>query len=118
MRYWCKKQSVFYRSHRNLSEAEHKTNKWAVVMTTAVTGDIIVPDVRLLPLHRISYPETARKVLAANPKKKLQKHEMEDLWDGIMYHVFNFEVTLWKQKKNEVVCLVGDKPSQIADHWL
>lgn len=72
-------------------------------MTSAATGDIIVPDVRMLPLHRISYPEIARKVLAANPKKKLQKLDMEDLWDGIIDSIYEFE-TLWEQKKMEVTC--------------
>lgn len=94
---------MFYQSRRNLSEAERKTNKWAVIMTSAVTGDIIVPDIRLLPLRRISYFDIARKVLAANPKKKLQKHEIEDLWDGIMRTVYDFEAKLWNQKKNDVM---------------
>lgn len=71
-------------------------------MTSAITGDIFVPDIRLFPLHRISYLETARKVLDANPKHKLQKHEIEDLWDGIMCTVYDYEATLWNGKKNEV----------------
>ena len=94
---------MFYQSRRNLSEAEHKTNRWAVIMTSAVTGDIIVPDIRVFPLCKVSYREIARKVLLANPGKKLQKHEMEDLWDGIMCTVFDFEATLWDRKKYEVI---------------
>ena len=77
-------QFTFHQSHRNLSEAERKANRWAVVTTSAATGDIIVPDVRVFSLSQVFYLKTVRKVLAANPKKKLQKHEMEDLWDGIM----------------------------------
>lgn len=71
-------------------------------MTSAATGDIIVPDIRVFPLFRVSYLETAKKVLAANPRRKLEKHEMEDLWDGIMDTVYDFEVTLWDRKKHEV----------------
>ena len=41
------------------------------MMTSAVKKDIIVPDISIFPLHRISYDEIARKVLAANPGKGL-----------------------------------------------
>ena len=78
-------------------------NRWAIIMTSAVKKNIIVPDISTFPLHRISYDKIARKVLAANPGKKLQKHEMEDLWDGIMNTIYDFEGTVWERKRNEVM---------------
>ena len=86
-------------------------------MTSAATGDIIVPDIRVFPLRRVSFIDTARKVLAANPDKKLQKHEMEDLWDGVMVTIYDFEVTLWDRKLHEVMCLIA-MPSQTVDRCI
>ena len=68
--------------------------KWAIIMTSAVTGDIIVPDIFISPLHRISYVALAKDVLIAYPTKKLQKHEMEDLWNDNIYIIYDFKATV------------------------
>lgn len=83
-------------------------------MTSAATGDIIVPDIRVFPLCRVSYLDTARKILAANPDKKLEKHEMDDLWDGVMVTIYDFEVTPWDRKLHEVI-FVTTMPSRTVD---
>lgn len=99
--------NVFHQSDRKLSEAERKTSRWAIIMTSAVTGNIIVPDLNLLPLHRISYVALAKEILIANPKKKLQKHEMDSLWNGIMSTIYDFEATLWDRKRHEVMVSIA-----------
>lgn len=71
-------------------------------MTHAVHGDVIVPDVVLRPLHRISYLDLVRKVLAANPTKDLDMFILCELWDALLTKVYYYEFNWRELKKVEV----------------
>ena len=73
-------------------------------MTHAVHGDVIVPDIALYSLHRISYLDLVRKVLAANPTKDLDLFTLNELWDAILSKVYDYEYDWREGKKNEVSC--------------
>lgn len=64
-------ESSFHVINCNLTERERKEFPSAVVMAKAVHGDVIVPDIVLRPLHRISFLVLVRKILVANPSKDL-----------------------------------------------
>lgn len=71
-------------------------------MTHAVYGDVILPDVVLRPLHRISYLDLVRKVLATNPTKDLDMFILCELWDALLTKVYDYEFNWRELKKVEV----------------
>lgn len=89
---------------RKFTEEERKEHKFAIIMTHAVHGDVIVPDIALYSLHRISYLDLVRKVLAANPTKDLDLFILKELWDAILSKVYDYEYDWREDKKNEVSC--------------
>ena len=98
------RESSFHVIDRKFTEEERKEHKFAIIMTHAVHGDVVVPDIALYSLHRISYLDLVRKVLAANPTKNLDLFILNELWDAILSKVYDYEYDWREDKKNEVSC--------------
>ena len=98
------KESGFHVVDRNLTEVERNKHPFAVIMTHAVHGEVIVPDIELCSLRKISYLDLVRKVLAANPTMDLDIFMLNELWDAILIKVYDYEYDWREDKKNEVSC--------------
>ncbi|KAF6221868.1 hypothetical protein HO133_001836 [Letharia lupina] len=94
-------ESGFHHIDRNLTNHERKEHPFAVILTHAVHGDVIVPDIVLRPLHRVSFLHLVRKILAANPTKTLDLFVLYDLWDAILTKVYDYEYDWREDKKHE-----------------
>lgn len=59
-------ESGLHLTTRDRTQHERKEYESAAIMTHAIHGDVIVPDVVLYPLRRISYLSLVPKILEAN----------------------------------------------------
>lgn len=66
-----------------------------------------MPDIVLRPLHRVSFLDLVRKILAANPTKTLDLFVLYDLWDAILTKVYDYEYDWREDKKHEVGSYLG-----------
>ena len=96
------RESGFHVISRKRTRAEAKNHTYAVIMTHLIHKDIIVPDILLRPLHRISYLDLVRKILVANPTKMLELSVLHELWDAILNKVYDYEYKCREDKKLEV----------------
>ena len=83
---------------------EYKKYPFAVIMTHTLHGDVNVPNILRLPLHRIKFLDLMRSILTANPTKDLTMHVLRELWGAVLTKVYDYEFGWRKDKKNEV-CL-------------
>ena len=95
-------ESGFHSISRDRTKYERKKYASAAIMTHAVHGDVIVPDVVLYPLYKISYLDLVPMILAANPTKRLQPSVTLELWDAIITKIYDYEYDWRKAKKHEV----------------
>ena len=70
-------------------------------MTHETHEDLIIPDVLLRPLRRISYLDLVRKILIANLTKEFDLSVFQELWDAILTKVYDYEYDWREQKKLE-----------------
>lgn len=95
-------ESGFHTINRKPTETERKDHLYAAVMTHNLHGDVIIPDILLRPLHRISYLDLIRKIMTANPTKDLDLFVLYDLWEDILTKVYDYEYSWRDDKKDEV----------------
>ena len=95
-------ESGFHVITRKPTVLERKEHPWAIIMTHAVHGDIIVPDIVRPPLRRIKYLDLVQKILEANPTKDLSRRDLVELWAAIFEKVYDFEHR-WRECKRFVV---------------
>ena len=95
-------ESGFHIITRKPTELERKEHPWGIIMRHAVHGDIIVPEILRLPLHRISFLDLVDKILDANPTKNLSRRVLVELWLAILAKVYDFEYKWRKIKRFEV----------------
>lgn len=96
-------ESGFHLITRDRTQREQKEYASAAIMTHAVHGDVIVPDVVLYPLRKISYLDLVPKILEANPTKDLDHSVTHELWDAILTKIYDYEYDWREAKKHEVV---------------
>lgn len=96
------KESGFHHIDRDLTKRERRNYPFAIIMTHAVHGEVIVPDLLRCPLRKVSYLDLIPKILAANPSKDLKTPVLHELWDAILSKVYDYEYDWREDKKHEV----------------
>lgn len=69
-------------------------------------GSLIVPDILLLPMHRLQYTEFVRKVAAANAEVNVDFYRMRSLWGSIISTAYGHECECKQQKMLRAVSLL------------
>lgn len=95
-------ESGFHTIKRKPTERERKKHLYAAIMTHTLHGDVIVPDILLRPLNKISYLDLIHKILTANPTKNLDLFVLYDLWEAILTKIYDYEYNWREDKKDEV----------------
>ncbi len=96
------RKSGFHIITRNRTPAEAKIHKNSVIMTHSTHGDIIIPDILLRPLHRVSFLSLIRKILTVNSCQKLGLSVLQELWVAVLDKVYGYEYKWQEDKKLEV----------------
>lgn len=100
-------ESGFHIISREPTKDELKEYPFGIIMTHSVHGDVVVPDIALLPLCRLSYLDLTRKILVANPTKDLDMFILCELWEAILTKIYDYEYDWRATKKFEVKSLTS-----------
>ena len=69
---------------------------------------IVVPRIKLLPFEKVNFMDTVRWVLEANLSTNILLPDMVELWNTVVYDIYNFQCSCSQARKASEVCPQGE----------
>ena len=90
---------AFTKSRWNPTLAQKRNWPGCVLLEDNGRREFLIPKIALLALQQVNYMDFVKRVLQANPLKKISRFTMEELWVAVVTKIYHFEDALDKELK-------------------